>query len=97
MKAMNLLFLLFSALLLSACGSKLDGTYADESGMMNYTFKSNGKVSQSAMGTEVEMNYEVDGNKIKVLMPQGVSMVMTLQDDGSIKGPMGMKLTKRKK
>jgi outer membrane lipopolysaccharide assembly protein LptE/RlpB len=96
MKSMKLMLFLVAALLLSACGSKLDGTYADEKEMINVTFKSNGKVSQSAMGMETEMNYEVEGNKIKILMPQG-AIVWTLQDDGSILGPVGIKLTKRKK
>ncbi len=95
---MKLLFLLVAALLLSACGSKLDGTYADDSGLINYTFESNGKVTQSTLGTyEVEMNYEVEGNKIKILIPQEDSLVLTLQDDGSIQGPMGFKLSKQKK
>jgi outer membrane lipopolysaccharide assembly protein LptE/RlpB len=93
---MKRLFLLSAALLLAACGSKLDGTYTDGSGMMSYTFKSNGKMAQTVMGTEVEMNYEVDGNKVKLITPQG-KLVMTLLEDGSIQGPMGMKLTKQKK
>jgi outer membrane lipopolysaccharide assembly protein LptE/RlpB len=92
---MKKLFLLSVVLLLSACGSKLDGTYADKNGMLSYTFKSNGKTYQSAMGMEVELDYEVDGNKIKLVTPQG-NMIMTLLDDGSIESPMGI-LTKQKK
>jgi hypothetical protein len=69
------LFLLSSVLLLSACGSKsrLDGTYAyaDQTGFVSvsYTFKSNGKVTASAMGREYELNYEVDGNKVRITNP----------------------------
>lgn len=91
---MKKLFLLSLILLLSACGSKINGTYANDD--VSYTFGSNGKVSASTMGMEVEMNYEVDGNKIKLITPQG-NMILTLLDDGSIKGPMGLKLTKQKK
>lgn len=92
------LFLLLAVLSLSSCGSKLNGTYADQSGMTSYTFKSNGKVSISVMNTEIEMNYEVDGNKVKLIGPGGGgSLVMTLLEDGSIQGPMGIKFTKQKK
>jgi len=95
MKAMRALFWLVAALSFAACGSKLDGTYTDETGIVTLSFKSNGKVSQSVMGMETEWNYEVEENKIKVLMPQG-TMVWTLQDDGSIQGLLGVKFTKRK-
>ena len=96
MKTIKPLLLLVTIILLSACGSKLDGTYADEYGMMNYTFKSNGKVIQSAIGMEMEMKYEVEGDKVKILMPQGVNMVFTMQDNETIQGPMGIKLKKQK-
>lgn len=93
------LFLLCTALLLSACGSKskLDGTYSD--GASSFTFKSNGKMTMSTMGMERELNYEVDGNKIKIGVDQSgnSAFVFTLLDDGSIQGLMGAKLTKQKK
>lgn len=88
-------FLLFTVLLLSACGSKLEGTYADGSGSMRYSFNSNGKVSQSLGGMEYEMDYKVEGNKIKIMSGDN-AMVMNLLEDGSIQGPMGIKLTKQK-
>ena len=90
-------FVMLSAvLLLSACGSGLDGTYSDKSGMVSYTFNSGGKMTQSAMGMEAEMKYEVDGKKVKLITPQG-NLILTLLDDGSIQGPMGVKLEKQKK
>jgi hypothetical protein len=46
------------------------------------------------LGTEVEMTYEKEGNEIKVGTPQG-RVVMTLQEDGTIQGPMGVKLTRK--
>ncbi len=92
--------LVIAVLLLSACGSKLDGTYSDRSGTLTYTFRSNGTVlmSMSTMGvaTEHEMKYEVDGDKIKIGAPQGgSSLVLTLLKDGSIQSPLGI-MTKRK-
>jgi len=62
------------AVLLSACGSGLDGTYKDQMGVSSYTFKS---------------------GKVKIVSPQG-TMVMNILKDGSIEGPIGIKLTKQK-
>lgn len=96
MKQFKKLFLLSAALLLSACGSKVDGTYEDKAKMISYTF-SNGKMTKSQNGkVELEVAYEIDGNNVKIITPQG-SLVMTLLEDGSIQGPMGIKLTKQKK
>lgn len=101
--------LVIAVLLLSACGSKLDGTYSDSTGMVSYTFRSNGTVLISAEGTEVELKYEIDGDKIKIPMgtPQDSrDVVWTMLKDGSIQmlkngsqiqGPGGLKLTKQKK
>jgi len=103
MKQIVPLFLLFIAVSLCAFGSKLNGTYAGRLGgelgvTVSYTFKSNGKVVVSALDEEHEGNYEVDGNKVKITgLPSGGTLVMTLLEDGSIQGPMGIKLTKQKK
>ena len=80
---------------LAACGAKLDGTYTDQTGIVSYTFTSDGKVTSEAMGVKFEQKYELDGNKVKLVMPTG-AMVMTLNEDGSIDGAAG-KLTKKKK
>ena len=88
-------FLTLSAcLLLSACGSPVEGTYSDQMGVTNYTFKGKDKVYMSVMGTETELKYSVDDNKVKIEGPQG-NMIFTLNEDGSLQGPMGMKLTKQ--
>ena len=47
------------------------------------------------MGIESEMKYELDGMKVKFLTLGG-ALVCTLQDDGSMAGPMGLKLVKKK-
>ena len=83
-----------AAVLLSACGSKLDGTYKDEMGMVSYTFKS-GKVLMTTMGTGMELDYKVEDEKVKIVLPQG-TMVMNILKDGSIQGPAGIKLVKQK-
>ena len=82
-------------LLIAACGgSKLDGTYTDEMGLTNYRFTSGGKVYMSVMGIETELNYEVDGNKVKIGAPQGGNLIFTLLADGALSGPMGIRFAK---
>lgn len=94
---MKKLLLLSTILLLSACGQKLDGTYTEQTGMFSYTFKSNGTMIQSTQSlpdAEVEVKYEVDGNKVKLLFPQ-LTIVATLLEDGAIQAA-GFKLIKQK-
>lgn len=79
--------------LLSACGSKLNGEYADKTGAVSYTFKSGDKVLMSAIGIETEGRYEVDGNKVKV-ENNGQNIIFTINDDGSLQSPFG-KLKKK--
>lgn len=74
--------------LLSACGSKLSGEYADKTGAVSYTFESSDKVLMSAIGIETEGRYEVDGNKVKV-ESNGQNIIFTILEDGSLKTPFG--------
>lgn len=92
---MKALIILSAALLLAACGQSLDGTYADKQGMMTMAFGSGSKVivGMPLVG-KVEMKYEVEGENLKLITPQG-TQVYTLLKDGSIQAPMGIKLVKR--
>lgn len=82
-------------LLVAACGGPtLDGTYTDGTGLTSYRFTSGGKVYVSAMGTETELNYELDGDKVRIGVPQGGNVILTLLDDGSLSDPMGVKLSR---
>lgn len=90
---------LLATLLLAACGSGVSGTYTDSMGITSYTFESGGKVEVSTMGATMEMHYAVDGNKVKIALSgnaDGPTQVLTIQPDGSIAGPGGIKLTKKK-
>jgi hypothetical protein len=91
---MKIPLILGTCLLLSACGSPLEGTYSDEMGVTNYTFKDDDKVYMSVMGTETELDYSVEDGKVKITSPQG-NMIFTLNEDGTLQGPMGMKLSKK--
>lgn len=83
------------ALLLAACGQSLDGTYTDAMGMMKYTFQPDGKLYMGALGIKTELEYELEGDKIKVILADGSNQVMTLAEDGTIMGPLGMVLSKK--
>ncbi len=73
----------------------IDGEYADEMGVTSYTFKPGGKVILSSLGARMELDYAVDGKDVKILMPGGGAMVLTVLDDGSLGGgPLGMKYRK---
>ncbi len=80
---------------LMACGSGLRGRYADELGMSTLTFHSGGKVVQSSelAGVEVEMEYRIDGDKVRLTNPeaQGATLVLTRIDADTLSGPMGIR------
>ena len=73
-------------LALAACGGGMSGTYADDMGIVSYEFKSNGKVViSSGLGAAVEMDYEKDGNTIRVTAMEGMpAQVLTLTDEGDL-------------
>ena len=48
----------------------------------------------SALGMGTEMDYKVEDDKVKITSPQG-TMVMDILADGSIQGPLGIKLVKQ--
>jgi len=80
--------------LLASCSAGLDGTYSDGLGVTSYTFQRDGKVIMKVMGIETEADYRVEDGKVKLQSPSG-TLVMTLLEDGSIQGPLGIRLTKR--
>src|SRR5208283_4710728 len=90
----TVVFFLSAVLLLSACANHdgLNGTYANKG--MTYEFQSNGKVFITALGTTIESTYELDGNKIK-LQKGGMTVILSLMNDGAIHGPLGMTLIKQ--
>jgi uncharacterized lipoprotein YehR (DUF1307 family) len=101
-KKMKKLLVIISALLmlsLLGCGSKLNGTYSwgnvGDPIRSSYTFESGGKVIQETMGMKIEMKYELNGKDIKIITPQA-TMILTLVDENTITGPMGIKFVKSK-
>jgi hypothetical protein len=93
---MNIIYkfaaILLFVLCLTACDSGFEGTYSDERGIGEYKFKTDGVVSISAMGSETEMPFEIEEDKIKIGSDSQAKIVLTLAEDGVIKGPGGINL-----
>jgi hypothetical protein len=61
----------------------------------HYEFSSDGKViiTEPVTGQAVELDYVVEDGKLLITGgPNGQALVMTMHDDGSIEGPMGVRL-----
>lgn len=90
---MRRLALMLAVLWLAACGRSLEGSYTDAMGVTRYTFQRGGVVYFSVMGVETELEYSIDGDRVVIGKPEG-NLVLTLDADGSLRGPMGFRLTK---
>ena len=81
-------------MLLSACGNGLRGTYEDEMELTRLRFDGRGKVVQSSDigGIELQMRYEMDGDRIRMRHPdvEGAALVLTRVDENTLSGPMGV-------
>ena len=80
-------------LLLTACGSGLSGQYSDNSGIMQYDFKSDGKVYVTTLGIQSAGEYEIDDDKLIIRGNNG-NMVLQIKEDDTLIGPMGLVLSK---
>lgn len=77
--------------LLAACGKNLEGVYKDDLGLQKYEFQGDGTVYVSTMGVTREAAYVVEDNKVKITS-EGDTIIYDLNEDGTIKGPLGMTL-----
>ena len=93
MRAKSKLILASICAILGACGNDLTGTYADEPGVTQYVFAGNGDVRISVLGSEVDAEYRLDGDKVLVTSAQG-TVVLTRRDE-RLYGPMGLELSRR--
>jgi len=91
----GLLLVVAMGLTLVGCGSRLDGTtYETRNGLVEVSVKfEGGKATLSTMGVATEVKYELDGEKLKLVTPQG-TMVLTVNGD-TIEGWQGAKLYKK--
>jgi hypothetical protein len=77
--------------LLTACGKNLEGVYKDDLGLQKYEFQDNGTVYVSTMGITRESTYVLEDKKVKITS-DGETIIYDLNEDGTIKGPLGMTL-----
>lgn len=99
MRQWKIVTVLVMACLLAACGGGLRGTFEDEMGMTSLTFHGGGKVVQASelAGVELEMKYEIDGDRIRLTNPDaaGAALVLTRIDDDTLSGPMGIRFLRK--
>jgi hypothetical protein len=69
-------------------------------GAMSIEFKSGGKAAVSMLGVSKEADYAKDGDKVTLKNPGGLAaagdLVLTVNKDGSLTGPEGVVLAKKK-
>ncbi|WP_305804651.1 hypothetical protein [Stenotrophomonas sp. YIM B06876] len=83
--------------LLSACSQGIKGVYADDMGATRYTFQSDGRLGIEVMGVQQYASYTRDGDRLEIaLAGHGASLGFTINPDGSLTGPMGVRLRKHK-
>ena len=98
--ALTAAFVLAACLIVFGChGKSVEGsTYGDPSGAMTLTFK-DGKATLSMIGQQAgpPVPYEMSGDKVTIhagAAGAGGDLVLIMNDDGSLQGPMG-KLVKK--
>ncbi|MEX0707352.1 MAG: hypothetical protein WD078_05265 [Woeseia sp.] len=84
---------LYGFLLAAGCGNGLSGSYADETGVTRYEFQSGGRARISVLGSTVNAEYTLDGDKVLVTSPQGT--VVLKRDGDRLYGPMGLELLRQ--
>lgn len=96
---MKKLLIVAMATLLAACSQGLSGTWNDDVGTLSYTFDSDGKVTVEMLGKSQQTRYTRDGNMLKVAVPgtEAESVDFIINEDGSLQGPMGVRLHKQEK
>lgn len=102
MNPLKLALIVLLAMLLSACGDGLKGRYEGQGMLVEgraIVFEGNGHATQMLNGMELQMEYEVDGDKIKLRNPEqpGTTFVLTRTDADTLttEGPMGPLTFKR--
>lgn len=82
------------AIFLLACGKKIEGTFEDPIGLSRYTFNKNGTALVEMLGVETELEYEVEGDRVKLLTKDG-KIILRMRDSKTLEGPMGIVLSKK--
>ena len=71
---------------IAACGSKLNGTYTNATGIVMLELKSGGKATMGVGGETKECSYAEEGKQIR-LTCAGDRLALRVNDDGSLFAP----------
>ena len=82
--------------LVAACGSKLNGTYTNASGIVMLELKSGGKATMGVGGETKDCTYSEDGKQIH-LTCAGDRIALRVNDDGSLWAPSFVGVMKKSK
>lgn len=82
--------------LLSACGSKLNGTYTNATGIVMLELKSGGKATMGMGGETKDCTYAEEGKQIR-LTCAGDRIALRVNDDGSLWAPGFVGVMKKSK
>lgn len=81
--------------MLAGCTPGLSGTYGDEMGVSRYVFRSDGKITVEVMGVSQQTRYSRDGDQLRIQLLDGEGTLdFSIAEDGSLSGPMGVRLLK---
>ncbi|MCD9087463.1 hypothetical protein [Stenotrophomonas sp. SY1] len=83
-------------LALAACSQGLDGTYSDQLGMVDYVFAPDGTVTVQMLGTSQQTTYTRQDDTLHVVVPEAgaAPLEFSIEKDGALLGPMGVRLVK---
>ena len=79
-------------LVLGACAQPPRGAWTDEAGAGRYVFGDDGQVSISLAGAQHQGRYTRQDERVRIELATGSVLEFQLQDDGSLLGPMGVRL-----
>ena len=84
------------AVLVAGCGSKLNGTYTNASGIAMLELKSGGKATMGLGGEAKDCTYTEDGKQIR-LTCFGEQISLRINDDGTLFAPGFVGVMKKSK
>ena len=88
--------LLAVCMLQTACGSKIEGTYTNPSGVLTLDLRSGGKAQVTLYNESRECTWKADAKSV-VVTCGGDSLSFGIHDDGSLSGPFTMGILRKSK
>ncbi len=95
-RALHLAVLIGLSAWATACGSKLDGTYANATGIVMLELKSGGKATMGMGGETRDCTHAEEGKQIR-LTCGGDRITFRMNDDGSLWAPGFIGVMKKSK